>query len=332
MDLLEAYELSEWMSDKEKLNFINEKTWLKFNHLSTLRSKICRLKKKWDWKNPYPKKRSNKKTSKIEDFLNKRGIWLKELNELLYIKNIESTKTKSLSIKKPTKKFKIWVVSDTHLWAKTCALDELSEVYKRFKEEWITEVLHCWDLDDWDWKVYQWHLYELNIHWFDEHLEFLVNKYPKIEWIKTYVIWWNHDESFIKTAWSDILKRMAEKRDDIVYLWMYDNQINIWWVKFTLHHWAWWWSYAVSYKLQKFVEWLTWDRKPQVYLLWHYHTFVYTCIRNIHCMTCASFQKPNDFSKRLWLASVVWWFILHIEVSEDWSITSFLPEFIPFYF
>ena len=323
-------EKEKWKSIRQIRDYINKKLNINLT-FHNVRDNIISIRT-FDWKEEKQIKwdEADKSINKLSNFLKSRNITVKDLEKHFYQQEIKSTQT--FYIDTWVEKFKIWVVSDTHLWAKTECINELHAFYKECKKEWITDILHAWDLCDWWWKVYPWQLWELKVFWFDDMLDYVQNNYPKEKWIKTHFILWNHDEDFLKHWWANFWKSIAQVRDDMNYLWFYDANIIINWIKIWLHHWDWWWAYATSYKLQKFIENLTWEMKPQLYILWHYHDALYMTSRNIHCFKPACFQKKNNFSIRKWLANTVWWFIIEITKTKNNEIRQILPKFIEFYF
>jgi hypothetical protein len=61
-------------------------------------------------------------------------------------------------------------------------------------------------------------------------------------------------------------------------------------------------SYAVSYKLAKFVEAFSSAEKPGVLLVGHYHRSCYIYTRGVHTIACPTLQGPGSaFGKSLGL-------------------------------
>ena len=75
---------------------------------------------------------------------------------------------------------------------------ELSDFYKKAWDEWVEAFIHCGDLVDGTGNVFKGQVYELENVGYDEQLKTAVNDYPYYWDIKNYVVWWNHDESFLK--------------------------------------------------------------------------------------------------------------------------------------
>ena len=211
---------------------------------------------------------------------------------------------------------KFWLLSDSHLWAKESALDELGEFYDRAKDKGVECFVHCWDLVDWAW-VYSWQQFEQSEVWFNDQLELVKNKYPNV-WLPTYFIGGNHSESYLKWGWADIAKAIETVRKDLINLWFYDATIKINWVTIQLRHWGGGSSYALDYKLNKFIDKIPAWKEPDIFALWHYHQALYALHRDIHWFLPWSFLKENMLSKRFQLWNTVWGWIVEIEKDTKW--------------
>jgi predicted phosphodiesterase len=214
---------------------------------------------------------------------------------------------------------KFALVSDTHLGNKQSAKSELSDFYKKAWDEWVEAFIHCGDLVDWTWNVYKGQMYELENVWYDEQLKTTVNDYPYYWDIKTYVVWWNHDESFLKENWANIIKNIAHLRDDIIDMWFYDARIKLNGVDINAHHGWWNMSYAKSYKPQKLIENIDTRSQPDIFASGHWHDALYMAYRNIHSFLPWAFLKQNLLAKRFNLGNTIWWWIVEIDIKEDGS-------------
>lgn len=239
----------------------------------------------------------------------------KELEEILYRLNInEKTNIDEIIWEKWYLKF--WLLSDTHYWNKMCANDEIGEFMDKAKDEWVECFMHAWDFVDWD-NVYTGHVYELDKLWFDEQLKNVIENYPDT-WLPTYAISGNHDESFLKKSWGDILKAISLVRKDIINLWFYDARIKLNWVDVNLHHGGWSMSYAKSYKIQKLLENIDPNNQPNVFAAGHRHAAVYLFYRKIHSFLPGAFLKENLLAKRFNLDNTIWGWVVEIEIDEKW--------------
>lgn len=131
----------------------------------------------------------------------------------------------------------------------------------------------------------------------------------------------------------DIGRLIAQARADLVYLGLYDATVTLNGVSIGLHHGDGGNAYAISYKLQKFVEKIGAGQKPQIYVLGHYHDALYMFYRNIHCFLPGCWQRPNDFSVRKGFPNMLGGWFVDMEVADDEhnSITDLTMKFIPFY-
>ena len=214
---------------------------------------------------------------------------------------------------------KFALVSDTHLGNKQSAKSELSDFYKKAWDEWVEAFIHCGDLVDWTWNVYKGQMYELENVWYDEQLKATVNDYPYYWDIKTYVVWWNHDESFLKENGANIIKNIANLRDDIIDMWFYDARIKLNGVSINAHHGWWNMSYAKSYKPQKLIENIDTRDQPDIFASGHWHDALYMAYRNIHSFLPWAFLKQNLLAKRFNLGNTIWGWIVEVDIKEDGS-------------
>lgn len=212
---------------------------------------------------------------------------------------------------------KLWLLSDSHLWAKQCALDELGEFYERAKDKGAECFIHCWDLVDWAW-VYSWQQFDQSHVWFQDQLKLVEEKYPNV-WLPTYFIGGNHSESYLKWGGADITKSIEKVRKDLINLWFYDGTITINGITIQLRHWGWGSSYALDYKLNKFIDKIPAWKEPDIFALGHYHQALYALHRDIHGFLPWSFLKENMLSKRFQLWNTVWAWIVEIEKDSQWK-------------
>ena len=214
---------------------------------------------------------------------------------------------------------KFALLADTHLGNKQAAKKELADFYKKAWDEWVEAFIHCWDLVDGSWHVFKWQMYELENVWYDEQLKTAVNDYPYYWDIKTFVVGGNHDESFLKENGANIIKNIANLRDDIIDMGFYDARIKLNGVDINAHHWGWNMSYAKSYKPQKLIENIDTRSQPDIFASWHWHDALYMAYRNIHTFLPGAFLKQNMLAKRFNLWTTIWWWIVEVNIKEDGS-------------
>ena len=214
---------------------------------------------------------------------------------------------------------KFWLIADTHLWNKMSAKKELSDFYKKAWDEWVEAFIHCGDLVDGTGHVFKGQVYELENVWYDEQLKAAVNDYPYYWDIKTFVVGGNHDESFLKENWANIIKNIANLRDDIIDMGFYDARIKLNWVDINAHHGWKGQAYAKSYHVQKLIENIDTRKQPDIFASWHWHEALYMAYRNIHTFLPGAFLKQNLLAKRFNLWTTIWWWIVEVNLKDDGS-------------
>lgn len=233
------------------------------------------------------------------------------------------------------KKIQFAVISCTHFGSKFQQITHLHSFYQYAQSKGIEIVFHAGDMTD-GIDVYTGHEFELFIHGIDAQRDYVIDNYPKMEnGGKTYVIAGNHDFSFKKKAGSNIVKDIASQRDDIEYLGVYGAYPQIPGLNIYLQHGAGGQAYAVSYKMQKNIEKMSPESKPDLYLLGHYHT---SCLlleyRNVTGFMLPSFQAQTPYARRHGWPAENGGFIITVTVNDrerknGVSKTEF--EFVPFY-
>ena len=208
---------------------------------------------------------------------------------------------------------KFALIGDTHIWAKECDLEALHRFYDHAREEWVECILHAGDLVD-GCNVYKGQQFEQSEIWYEDQVKKVVDDYPNI-WVPTYYIWWNHDESYLKSSWADICRTISGLREDLVNLWYYDAVLKINGIKLQLQHWAWGSSYSPDYKLLRYIDTIPAWEEPDIFGLWHYHRAIHSLHRGIHWFMPWAFLKRNLLAKRYKFPNIIGGWI--IDVTKD---------------
>ena len=206
------------------------------------------------------------------------------------------------------------LIADTHIWAKECDLDALHRFYDHAKDEWVECVLHAGDLVDWC-NVYKGQQFEQSEVGYQDQAKKVIDDYPNI-WVPTYRIWWNHDESYLKSSWADITRAISWLRDDLVNLGYYDAVLNINWIRLQLQHWAWGSSYSPDYKLLRYIDTIPAGQEPDIFALGHYHRAIHSLHRWIHGFMPGAFLKANLLAKRYKFPNIIGGWIIDITKDE----------------
>ena len=223
------------------------------------------------------------------------------------------------------------LIGDTQINSKYTQLTYLHRFYKIVEQQEISDVYHTGDIDEGE-QMRVGHQYECYTQGADDHIDEIVKNYPKITGITTHFITGNHDASIYKRCGMDIGKAVSTKRPDMHYLGRD-------WAKVELtpnctlelrHPWD-GTAYSLSYKIQKMVEAMDPDSKPNILAVGHYHKLEYLFYRNIHCFQTGCFQMQTPFTRGKGISVHLGGWIVTAEVDENGTITRIIPEFIPFY-
>lgn len=223
------------------------------------------------------------------------------------------------------------IMGDTQFGSKYAQITYLHEFYDLCAKEGITEVYHTGDLTD-GLKMRVGHEYELYEVSADEMRDDVIKNYPKRDGITTYFITGNHDASIYKQVGYDIGQAIANARPDMKYLGRDCAVINLT-PKCTLelrHPWD-GTAYALSYKMQKMIEAMESDSKPNILAVGHYHKAEYLFYRNVHALQTGCFQGQTPFTRGKGISVHMGGWIVTIRVDKNGYIQGFAPEYIPFY-
>lgn len=213
------------------------------------------------------------------------------------------------------KHVKIGVVGDTHLSSLYANLDLLQAAYRVFKRESVDAVYVPGDLSDGE-KMYKGHEYELYAHGHDAQCKEIVERWPCHKDLTTYFITGNHDHAFWRNAGVNIGKSIAEKRDDLIYLGMDQQDIKLGSLTMRLVHPARGTAYAISYHPQKYIESLTGGKKPHIVLMGHYHKQEDIFYRNVQLFQTGTTQSQTPYMARNNLAAIMGFWVIDIHQNE----------------
>lgn len=230
-----------------------------------------------------------------------------------------------------TRTLRFALMGDTQFGSKYAQITHLHNFYDLCEREGIKTVYHTGDITD-GLKMRPGHEYELYEISADGQCDDVVKNYPRRKGITTHFITGNHDASLYKHVGFDIGKAIAKEREDMIYLGRDCAVVNIT-PECTLelrHPWD-GTAYAVSYKLQKMIEAMEADSKPNILAVGHYHKELTMFYRNIHAVLSACFQSQTPFTRGKGISVAMGGFIMTVEVDKNGYIQRFTPSFIPCY-
>ena len=230
-----------------------------------------------------------------------------------------------------TEVIKFAIMGDTQIGSKYTQLTHLHSFYDICEREGIKDVYHTGDITE-GLKMRVGHEYELYTVSADDMRDDVVKNYPSRPGITTHFITGNHDASIYKQVGYDIGAAIANARSDMECLGRDCAIINIT-PNCTLelrHPWD-GTAYALSYKIQKMIEAMESDSKPNILAVGHYHKAEYLFYRNVHALQTGCFQGQTPFTRGKGISVHMGGWIVTVRVGKDGTIQGFAPEFIPYY-
>lgn len=226
----------------------------------------------------------------------------------------------------------IGVLSDNHYGSIHARPDLVDKIYDIFQRNGISKVLNCGDITA-GVGVYSGQVHELTHFTYEAQKNYVIQKYPQKEGIKTYLIAGNHDTSFLKGAnGGDIVKAICQEREDIVNLGQIEADLKLANnVRVRMRHPSGGPAYALSYKLQRGVSALEGGAKPQIMLEGHYHSAVFLNVRNVDALLVPCTEEQSLYLKAKNLEPVMGAWILDMRLDKKGSLIRFRPELLKFY-
>jgi len=227
--------------------------------------------------------------------------------------------------------FKLGFVSDTHLGSQLQQITYLHAAYDIFEQEGVKDVLHTGDLIEGNGKQYRGQLYEMFLHGADKIKQYAIDNYPYKKGITTHVISGSHDYSYYKETGLNILTAIQEKRPDIHHLGFSGAYIHFGKIVVYLFHPSGGVPYARSYRMQKQIEQIPADEKPNILATGHLHiTCELPMYRNVLGFQLPCFQAQTIYLKEKGYSPDLGFLIVEI-VPDVKGIASHKEDWRPFY-
>lgn len=222
------------------------------------------------------------------------------------------------------------LIGDTQINSKYAQLTYLHDFYNICSAQGIDTVYHTGDIDDGD-QMRIGHQYELYKVGADDHVDEIVSVYPMRTGITTKFITGNHDASIYKRCGCDIGKAIAARRPDMEYLGR-DCAV----VKLTpnctlelRHPWD-GTSTAISQRIQKMIDTMDSDAKPDILAVGHYHKMEQLLYRGVFAFQTGCFQSATPFTVGKGISVTMGGWIVEVEVDNDGYLQNVKAQFIPY--
>ena len=223
---------------------------------------------------------------------------------------------------------KLLLISDTHLASKYDRLDILRYLYSKAEDKGVQYILHSGDFTDGRSNRPE-QVYELREASYQGQVDYCVDRYPTYSG-KTYVIQGNHDDWWYKQAGSEIVKSIAKERDDIIYLGPDIADLKIGKLKVRLFHGSGGSAYAKSYKIQKYLDTIPLEERPDILQTGHIHQAFYMKQDKTHCFQTSCLEEQTPYCRSMGLANdkSCWWVDVDFDDKGNvYTVTSELENF-----
>lgn len=219
---------------------------------------------------------------------------------------------------------KLLLISDTHLGSKYDRIDILRYLYDKAEGKGIQHILHSGDFTDGR-STRPEQVYELKEPSYEGQVDYCVEKYPSFSG-KTYVIQGNHDDWWYKSAGSEIVKTIAKQREDMIYLGADIADLRIGNLKVRLFHGSGGGAYAKSYKLQKYLDTIPVQERPDILQTGHIHQSFYMKQDKTHCFQTSCLEDQTPYCRSMGLSNdkSCWW--VDVDFDDKGNIYKITPE------
>ena len=233
------------------------------------------------------------------------------------------------------KRVKIGVISDPHMGHLLYRPDVLRHAAKNFKRQNVDFIVNCGDTLE-GMSGRDGHILELDKIGASAQMDYATEEFKEFGDKLVYSI--EADDSH--SGWYrskgnmglDIGKELEKHIDNYIFLGYDEQDLKLDnGLRIRLTHPGSGTAYAISYKLQKYIESLGGGNKPQILFEGHYHKAEYIFYRNIHAFDSGCLENQTLFMKKKGTPAHVGYWIVDVYVNKDGNIDRLKNEFVPFY-
>jgi len=278
----------------------------------------------------------NKEKELLEE-LKKRKISNSEFDVIIKnLKTINPIKYKPQKIDFPDRHVKFLVFSDAHMGHMCYRPDILRKMIKDGKRQGVEFYLNCGDTIE-GMSGREGHIYELSkigasaqLNYFSEQFKNFNKDVFSIEAQNSHGGWFKSKGNM----GLDIGEELERKSKHYKFIG-YDEQDILLdnGAKIRLRHPGGGTAYAISYKLQKYIEAISGGKKPHILFQGHFHKAEYLFYRNIHGFDAGTLCEQTPFMRKTNTPAHMGYWIVDINMYKQKSkgVERIAMEFVPFY-
>jgi predicted phosphodiesterase len=276
----------------------------------------------------------NSKEYKAMEYLKDKGI------DIDYIKGtIEQLEKGNRKVYKdvlPVSKnhVKFGVISDLHIGHKDYRGDILRHAAKYFKKEKIDFIVNAGDTLE-GMSGRDGHIYELEAVGAGAQLDLFEKEFKLLADWKVYSIEADGSHGgWFKSKGNmglDIGKELKLRAPNYIFLGYDEQDLKLKnGLKLRLRHPGGGTAYALSYKMQKYVDSISGGQKPDILIQGHFHKSEYMFYRNIHCFDAATLENQSPFMKKIGTPAHLGYWIIDAYMNKK-GVERIKQEFVPFW-
>lgn len=277
------------------------------------------------------------KEKEILEELKKRKIPKNELDIILKnLKSINPIKYKPQKIDFPDNHVKFGVFSDAHMGHQCYRPDILRKMIKDGKRQGLEFYLNAGDTIE-GMSGREGHIYELSKIGASEQIKYFVEQFNKFHKDVFSIEAQNSHGGWFKSkgnAGLDIGEELQRRSNHYKFIGYDEQDIKLDnGAKIRLRHPGGGTAYAISYKIQKYIEAMSGGKKPHLLFDGHFHKALYMFYRNVHGFETGTLCEQTPFMKKTNTpAHMGYWIIdLNMHKKKQKGVERIKSEFIPFY-
>ncbi len=227
--------------------------------------------------------------------------------------------------------FNFIVISDTRLGSKSQQLSILNDIYLKGQKMGYNNVILCGNISAGLYPISDPYAESNFVDDTYSQIDYIVNNYPKLEGMKTYFITGKIDKKHLKNEKVNIGKRIAEKRDDMIYLGdgscevMIDNtKVHVLNAKLGK-------TYTVSYRTQQQIDSYRSEDKPDILLYGGLLQMEKYNYRNVTCISVPSVVATTKEMTEKRYSNTIGALYVNIRTNNKGDLESVNTIFSPYY-
>ena len=223
-------------------------------------------------------------------------------------------------------RFSICLLSDVHYGSLYDRPDIMARIYRECENRGINHIFCSGDFTNGNYSNRPEFLACSRIYKSEDMIDYVANIHPTSDTIKFYTIAGNHDTSFLCIEGIDVIAKIAELRNDIVYLGHDLADICLGPLRMRMYH-----GYdrkrpSIEDRLTRLYNKIEDDFKPDILQIGHIHHSLYMPIGTTHIFQTAALidALPVEFSHNMPCERSCWF--VTFEYDEEGKIRKVNPE------